>query len=69
MIELNLYSLSELERMVLAQTLIASGVENPAVFLEENDVEYQCTLKGAIGMAIAILKVTPKAKKVKPGAV
>lgn len=60
---LNLYSTAELERLVLIQALLAIGVEDPPVFIEENAIEYKCALKGNVGMAITISKIAKKAVK------
>lgn len=60
---LSLFSIEDLERHALAQTLIANGVEDPATFLEENSVAYKCILKGNVGLAVTITRISAKKKK------
>ena len=57
---INLFSLEEIQRMALYQALVQQGIEDPALCLEEYNVEFKCALKGNVGLAITITRITPK---------
>ena len=59
-----LLSLDEVKGLVLQHLLAKSGVENPTQFLKENDVEYVAALRPAVGIALTITSINPKAEEV-----
>lgn len=59
--QVRLFTINELTKFALQQTLVDSGVENPEQYLAENDVEHLATYKANV-LGIAILGTKPKAR-------
>jgi hypothetical protein len=57
---IELYSLEDLQRLALHQTLLQRGVQDPIAFLKENAVVYRVALKANVGLAITISSITPR---------
>lgn len=59
----DLYGVEELKLMALHMALTKQGVEDPAVFLQENVVKYVAAFKSNVGVAITITEISTKATR------
>ncbi len=58
-----LYSTRELQQFALHHALLSAGIADPVRFLAENDVETVAAFRHDIGLAITIIRSTPKPSK------
>lgn len=52
----------QVQQLVLMQTLLQAGVEDPQAFLDANDIVCRVAYWPGVGMGVTISQVTPKAK-------